>query len=244
MAKFDVVDRNGKKVSEIELSDAVFGITPNEKAVHIAVVNFLANQRQGTQNTKIRMEVSGGGKKPWRQKGTGHARQGSIRAPQWTHGGVALGPKPRSYNYHINNKVRRLALLSVLSDKAANGNMIVVDSLAVEAYKTKAVVAMLNAVGAGKKNLVVNESVDPMFVKSAANIQYTFKVATDATKVEIAQAVETLFPGAKVAKVNTISVRGRFRRQGLHGGYTAASKKAIVTLTKDSKEIEFFNSMV
>ena len=171
MAKFDVVDRNGKKVSEIELSDAVFGITPNEKAVHIAVVNFLANQRQGTQNTKIRKEVRGGGKKPWRQKGTGHARQGSIRAPQWTHGGVALGPKPRSYNYHINNKVRRLALLSVLSDKAANGNMIVVDSLAVEAYKTKAVVAMLNAVGAGKKNLVVNESVDPMFVKSAANIQ-------------------------------------------------------------------------
>ena len=154
MAKFDVVDRNGKKVSEIELSDAVFGITPNEKAVHIAVVNFLANQRQGTQNTKIRKEVSGGGKKPWRQKGTGHARQGSIRAPQWTHGGVALGPKPRSYSYHINNKVRRLALLSVLSDKAVNGNMIVVDNL-----------------GAGKKNLVVNETVDPMFVKSAANIQ-------------------------------------------------------------------------
>ena len=102
MAKFNVVDMNGQHVSEIELSDAVFGITPNEKAVHIAVVNFLANQRQGTQNTKIRMEVSGGGKKPWRQKGTGHARQGSIRAPQWTHGGVALGPKPRSYNYHFN----------------------------------------------------------------------------------------------------------------------------------------------
>ena len=182
--KFDVIDRNGNKVSEIELSDAVFGITPNEKAVHIAVVNFLANQRQGTQNTKIRKEVSGGtqntkirkevsggGKKPWRQKGTGHARQGSIRAPQWTHGGVALGPKPRSYSYHINNKVRRLALLSVLSDKAANGNMIVVDSLAVEGYKTKAVVEMLNAIGAGKKNLVVNETVDPIFVKSAANIQ-------------------------------------------------------------------------
>ena len=279
MAKFDVVDMNGKKVSEIELSDAVFGITPNEKAVHIAVVNFLANQRQGTQNTKIRKEVSGGGKKPWRQKGTGHARQGSIRAPQWTHGGVALGPKPRSYNYHINNKVKRLALLSVLSDKAASGNMIVVDKMAVEEYKTKAVVAMLNAVGAGKKNLLVNETVDAKFVKSAANIQgvkttfaawlmktahdiilkpvitensmagiadkkYTFKVATDATKIEIAQAVETLFPGTKVAKVNTISVRGRFRRQGMHAGYTAASKKAIVTLTKDSKEIEFFNSMV
>ena len=144
MAKFNVVDMNGQHVSEIELSDAVFGITPNEKAVHIAVVNFLANQRQGTQNTKIRMEVSGGGKKPWRQKGTGHARQGSIRAPQWTHGGVALGPKPRSYNYHINNKVKRLALLSVLSDKAANGNMVVVDKFACDEYKTKTVVSMLS----------------------------------------------------------------------------------------------------
>ena len=170
MAKFNVVDMNGQRVSEIELCDAVFGITPNEKAVHIAVVNFLANQRQGTQNTKIRMEVSGGGKKPWRQKGTGHARQGSIRAPQWTHGGVALGPKPRSYNYHINNKVKRLALLSVLSDKAANGNMVVVDKFTCDEYKTKAVVTMLNAVGAGKKNLLVNETVDAKFVKSAGNI--------------------------------------------------------------------------
>jgi len=116
------------------------------------------------------MEVSGGGKKPWRQKGTGHARQGSIRAPQWTHGGVALGPKPRSYNYHINNKVKRLALLSVLSDKAANGNMVVVDKFACDEYKTKAVVSMLNAVGAGKKNLLVNETVDAKFVKSAGNI--------------------------------------------------------------------------
>ena len=120
MAKFDVVDMSGKKVSTVELSDAVFGITPNEKAVHEAVVNFLANQRQGTQNTKIRKEVRGGGKKPWRQKGTGHARQGSIRAPQWTHGGVALGPKPRDYSYTINKKVKRLALLSALSDKATN----------------------------------------------------------------------------------------------------------------------------
>ena len=119
------------------------------------------------------MEVSGGGKKPWRQKGTGHARQGSIRAPQWTHGGVALGPKPRSYNYHINNKVKRLALLSVLSDKAANGNMVVVDKFVCDEYKTKAIVAMLSAVGAGKKNLLVNETVDAKFVKSAANITGT-----------------------------------------------------------------------
>ena len=170
MAQFNVVDMNGKKVSTVELSDAVFGITPNEKAVHIAVVNFLANQRQGTQNTKIRMEVSGGGKKPWRQKDTGHARQGSTRAPQWTHGGVALGPKPRDYSYHINKKVKRLAVLSALSDKALNGDMIVVDKLTCEDYKTKTVVAMLNAIGAGTKNLVVNDTVDAKFIKSAANI--------------------------------------------------------------------------
>ena len=171
MAKANVFNMAGQQVGEIELSDAVFGIEPNTAVVHEVVKNHLANCRQGTQSALTRAEVSGGGKKPWRQKGTGHARQGSIRAPQWTHGGVALGPKPRSYSYHINNKVRRLALLSVLSDKAANGNMIVVDNLAVEAYKTKAVVEMLNAIGAGKKNLVVNETVDPMFVKSAANIQ-------------------------------------------------------------------------
>ena len=170
MAKFDVLDMNGKKVSEVELSDAVFGITPNEKAVHIAVVNFLANQRQGTQSTKIRKEVSGGGRKPWRQKGTGHARQGSTRAPQWTHGGVSHGPKPRDYSYHINKKVKRLAVLSALSDKALNGNMIVVDQLTATEYKTKAVVGMLNAIGAGKKNLIVAPEVNKMFVKSAANI--------------------------------------------------------------------------
>ena len=171
MAKANVFNMAGQQVGEIELSDAVFGIEPNTAVVHEVVKNHLANCRQGTQSALTRAEVSGGGKKPWRQKGTGHARQGSIRAPQWTHGGVALGPKPRSYNYHINNKVKRLALLSVLSDKAANGNMIVVDKMAVEEYKTKAVVAMLNAVGAGKKNLLVNETVDAKFVKSAANIQ-------------------------------------------------------------------------
>ena len=170
MAKFDVLDMNGKKVSTVELSDAVFGITPNEKAVHAAVVNFLANQRQGTQSTKTRSEVSGGGRKPWRQKGTGHARQGSIRAPQWVHGGVALGPKPRDYSYRLNKKLRRLAVLSALSDKALNGNMIVLDKLAVEDYKTKTVVNMLSAVGGAKKNLIVNDVVDNKFIKSAANI--------------------------------------------------------------------------
>lgn len=170
MAKFDVLDMNGKKVSTVELSDAVFGITPNEKAVHAAVVNFLANQRQGTQSTKTHSEVSGGGRKPWRQKGTGHARQGSTRSPQWTHGGVALGPKPRDYSYRINRKVKRLAILSAISAKAAAGDMILVDNLSVAEYKTKAVVSMLSAVGAGKKNLIVTPAVEEKLVKSAANI--------------------------------------------------------------------------
>ena len=168
--KFDVLDMNGKKVSTVELSDAVFGITPNEKAVHAAVVNFLANQRQGTQSTKTRSEVSGGGRKPWRQKGTGHARQGSIRAPQWTHGGVALGPKPRDYSYRINKKLKRLAVLSALSAKAAAGDMIVIDELACAEYKTKTIVSMLAAIGAEKKALIVTPVADAKIVKSAANI--------------------------------------------------------------------------
>ena len=170
MAQFTVVDMNGKKVSTVELSDAVFGITPNEKAVHEAVVNFLANQRQGTQNTKIRKEVRGGGRKPWRQKGTGHARQGSIRAPQWTHGGVALGPKPRDYSYTLNKKVKRLALFSALSAKAASGDVIVVEKFDCPEFKTKTMVGMLNAVGATGKSLLVAPEVDKKVVKSAANI--------------------------------------------------------------------------
>ncbi|MDM8200488.1 MULTISPECIES: 50S ribosomal protein L4 [Eubacteriales] len=181
MAQFDVLDMNGKKVSTVELSDAVFGITPNEKAVHAAVVNFLANQRQGTQSTKTRSEVRGGGRKPWRQKGTGHARQGSIRAPQWTHGGVALGPKPRDYSYRINRKVKRLAILSALSAKAAAGDMILVDNLSVAEYKTKTVVNMLNALGVSKKALIVTPEVEAKLVKSAANIPGV--VTTVATSV-------------------------------------------------------------
>ena len=170
MAKFNVVDMNGQHVSEIELSDAVFGITPNEKAVHIAVVNFLANQRQGTQNTKIRMEVSGGGKKPWRQKGTGHARQGSTRAPQWTHGGIVFAPKPRSYSYVLNKKVKRLAMKSALSAKAAAGEIIVVDSIKMDAIKTKDFRAFLSAVKADGKSLVVTPAKDETVIKSARNI--------------------------------------------------------------------------
>jgi large subunit ribosomal protein L4 len=168
--KFDVLDKSGKKVSDVELSDAVFGITPNEKVMHAAVVNFLANQRQGTQSTKTRAEVSGGGRKPWRQKGTGHARQGSTRAPQWTHGGVALGPKPRDYSYTLNKKVKRLAIKSALSDKAANGNLIIVDSLAMDEDKTKTVANLLAAVGAEGKSLVATAALEEKLVKSAANI--------------------------------------------------------------------------
>ena len=161
---------NGKKVSTVELSDAVFGITPNEHVMHQAIVNFLANQRQGTQSTKTRSEVSGGGRKPWRQKGTGRARQGSIRSPQWTHGGVALGPKPRDYSYRLNKKVRRLALLSALSAKAQAGEMVVIDKIEATEYKTKTVVNMLAAIGADKKALIVTPSVGAKLVKSAANI--------------------------------------------------------------------------
>ena len=167
MAQFDVLDMNGKKVSTVELSDAVFGITPNEKAVHAAVVNFLANQRQGTQSTKTRSEVSGGGRKPWRQKGTGHARQGSTRAPQWTHGGIVFAPKPRDYSYTLNKKVKRLALKSALSAKAQEGNVIVVDGLGMDEIKTKTFQGFLNAVQS-KKAVVVTEC--PKVVKSARNI--------------------------------------------------------------------------
>ena len=170
MAQFDVVDMNGKKVSTVELSDAVFGITPNEKAVHEAVVNFLANQRQGTQNTKIRKEVRGGGRKPWRQKGTGRARQGSTRSPQWTHGGIAFAPKPRTYSYVLNKKVKRLALKSVLSSKAQDGEIVVVDKIAMDEIKTKSFKNFLTAVNAEGKSVVVTPEVNDIVVKSARNI--------------------------------------------------------------------------
>ena len=183
-----VFDMTGAKTGEMELNAAVFGIEPNEVVLHAAVKNYLANQRQGTQSTLTRTEVRGGGIKPWRQKGTGHARQGSIRAPQWTHGGVALGPKPRDYSYTINKKVKRLAVLSALSDKAANGNLIIVDKIAVEEFKTKTVVAFLAAVGAGKKNLIVNDTLDEKFVKSAANIPGVKTSATGVNTYDVVNA--------------------------------------------------------
>ena len=170
MPKISVFDMSGASVGEMELSDAVFGIEPNVSVMHACVVNYLANQRHGTQSTLTRTEVSGGGRKPWRQKGTGHARQGSTRAPQWTHGGVALGPKPRDYRYSLNRKVKRLAVRSALSSKVSANEMVVLSALTVEDYKTKTIVNMLSALGADKKVLIVTDGVDQKVVKSAANI--------------------------------------------------------------------------
>ena len=182
MPKVAVVDMAGNSVDKITLSDAVFGIEPNVVVMHMAVVNFLANRRQGTQSTLTRTEVSGGGKKPWRQKGTGHARQGSTRAPQWRHGGIVHAPKPRDYSYSLNKKVRALAIKSALSDKVQNKALIVLDDLVLEGYKTRAVVDCLKAIGAGKKTLLVLADNNPVNVKSCANI-----------------------PGVKTAQYNTIN---------------------------------------
>ena len=183
MPQVTVFDMTGKSVGEMTLSDVIFGIEPNTSVMHAAVVNYLANQRQGTQSTLTRSEVSGGGRKPWKQKGTDRARQGSTRAPQWTHGGIALGPKPRDYSYELPKKVKRLALKSAFSAKVADNNLIVVDNIAVEGYKTKAVAEMLSNLGADKKALIVMPEVDAKLIKSAANI-----------------------PGVKTALVNTINV--------------------------------------
>ncbi len=171
MANIAVVDMAGKNVGEITLNDAIFGIEPNAVVMHEAVVNYLANQRQGTQSTLTRTEVSGGGKKPWRQKGTGHARQGSTRAPQWRHGGIVHAPKPRDYSYVINKKEKRIALKSALSDKVLTGSLIVLDALTLDSYSTKTVAACLKAIGAEKKTLIVLENNDSFAVKSAANIE-------------------------------------------------------------------------
>ena len=182
MPKVKVFDMAGKDVGELELNDAVFGIEPNVEAMHRAVVAYLANQRQGTQSALTRAEVAGGGRKPWRLKGTGRARQGSTRAVQWTHGGIAFAPKPRDYRQSVNKKVKRLAILSALSDKVANESFIVLDALTLEGYKTKVVADTLKNVKAGKKVLFVLADSDDKAVKSARNIE-----------------------GVKVAGTNTIS---------------------------------------
>lgn len=183
MPNVEVVNMTGAKVGDIDLNDAIFGIEPNTAVMHDVVVNYLANQRQGTQSALTRAEVSGGGKKPWRQKGTGHARQGSTRAPQWTHGGIAFAPKPRSYRYTLNKKVKRLAIKSAFSAKVKENDMIVLDALTIDSYSTKTIANMLKAVGADKKALIVLEENNQVAVKSASNI-----------------------PGVKTALVNTLNV--------------------------------------
>ena len=183
MPTISVFDMTGKKTGSMELSADIFGIEPNVAVMHSAVINYLANQRQGTQSTKTRSEVSGGGRKPWRQKGTGHARQGSTRSPQWTHGGIALGPKPRSYRFALPKKVRRLALKSAFSSKVMADEMLVLESLSLEEIKTKTIVNMLNALGADRKVLLVLPEKDEKIVLSARNI-----------------------PGVKTALVNTLNV--------------------------------------
>ena len=171
MPKVDVYDIEGKKVKTIELKEEIFGIKPNEAVVHRVLVNYLANQRQGTQSTKTRSEVSGGGRKPWRQKGTGRARQGSIRAPHWVGGGVALGPKPRSYNYTINKKEKQLAIKSVLSSKLAEKELIVVENLPLKEIKTKEMVRVLNNLKVEGKAVVLLPQKDEIVQKSARNIE-------------------------------------------------------------------------
>ncbi|MBQ8746840.1 MAG: 50S ribosomal protein L4 [Clostridia bacterium] len=183
MPEIKVVNMAGAEVGTMTLSDTVFAADVNGAVLHTAVKAYLANQRQGTQSTLTRTEVSGGGKKPWRQKGTGRARQGCTRAPQWTHGGIALGPKPRTYTIKLNKKVKRLALFGALSSKVAAGEMVVVDKIAATEYKTKTMAAMLSAVGAGKKALVVLPEVDEKVIASFANI-----------------------PGVKTTLTNTLSV--------------------------------------
>ena len=183
MSKVSVFDMTGSQVSEMEIADSIFAIEPNTAVMHASVVNYLANQRQGTQSTLTRTEVRGGGRKPWRQKGTGHARQGSIRAPQWTHGGIALGPKPRSYRYTLNKKVRRLAMKSAFSSKVAAEELVVLDDLKLDAIKTKEVVKVLTALETGKKVLLVLPENNDVLYRSARNIA-----------------------GVKVSTVNTLNV--------------------------------------
>ena len=171
MPKIDVYDINGKKVKELELNETIFGIEPNEEVVHSVLINFLANQRQGTQSTKTRAEVRGGGRKPWRQKGTGRARQGSIRAPQWIKGGIALGPKPRSYKYTVNKKERALAVKSVLSSKVLDNELVVVDSIPMKEIKTKEMVKTLSNLKVEGKTLIMLPEKNENVQKSARNIE-------------------------------------------------------------------------
>ena len=205
MAKTNVYDMSGKVVGEIELNDAVFGIEPNTAVMHEAVKNYLANQRQGTQSTLTRAEVRGGGRKPWRQKGTGRARQGSTRAPQWIHGGLALGPKPRDYGYHMNKKSRQLAIKSALSAKAAAGNIMVIENLDLSEVKTKNFVKFLSDVGATGKSLVVTPEVRRNVVLSARNIPGVRTTISSIISVyDILRADKFIVDKAAVAKIEEV----------------------------------------
>ena len=205
MPKIDVFNMTGEKVSELELNESVFSIEPNMSAMHIAVVNYLANQRQGTQSTLTRAEVSGGGKKPWRQKGTGRARQGSTRAPQWYHGGIAHGPKPRDYRFAIPKKVRRLALKSALSSKFASSELVVLDEFKLDAIKTKEVVKVLAALNTGKKTLIVLPEKNDVVYRSARNIAGVKVIPVNTINVyDVLNADTVLFVKDAVAKVEEV----------------------------------------
>ena len=307
MANVSVYNMEGNEVGTLELNDAVFGVEVNEHLVHLAVVAQLANKRQGTQKAKTRSEVSGGGRKPWRQKGTGHARQGSTRAPQWKGGGVVFAPVPRDYTIRLNKKEKRAALKSALTSRVQGGKFIVVDELKFEEIKTKNFKNVMNNLKV-QKALVVLEDNDkntvlfrkepapdqdcsggnhqcirhsevqhgrsyqggcgihrggvrimadikyydvilkPVITEKSMNAmsdkKYTFLVHVDANKSMIKEAVEKMFPGTKVASVNTMNCDGKNKRRGLVVGKTAATKKAIVKLTEDSKEIEIFQGAV
>ena len=205
MPKTNVYDMTGKQVGEIELSEAVFGIEPNESAVHDVVKNHLANCRQGTQSALTRAEVSGGGIKPWRQKGTGRARQGSTRAPQWTHGGIVFAPKPRDYSYTLNKKVKRLAMKSALSAKAQEGNIVVIDSIKMDEIKTKTFKNFLSAVGCDCKALVVTAENDQVVVKSARNIPGVLVTFANLINVyDILNAKKFVVDQAALAKIEEV----------------------------------------
>ena len=205
MSNMKVMDMAGKEVGTIELADSVFGAEVNAAVLHSAVRTYLMNQRQGTQSTLTRSEVSGGGKKPWKQKGTGRARQGSTRSPQWTHGGIALGPKPRKYTIKLTKKTNRVAMISALSSKVAANEMIVVDSIKAEAYKTKTMVAMLNAIGATGKTLVVLADNDPMVIKSFANIEGVKTTQTNTINVyDILNCTSIVFAADAVKKIEEV----------------------------------------
>ena len=206
MLKTNVYDMNGKQVGEVELSEAVFGIEPNESVVHDVVKNHLANCRQGTQSALTRAEVSGGGKKPWKQKGTGHARQGSTRAPQWTHGGIVFAPKPRDYSYTLNKKVRRLALKSVLSAKAQSADIVVIDEIKMDEIKTKKFAGFLSAVNADCKALVVTAEANENVVLSARNlpgVQTTF--ANLVNVYDVLNAKKLVLDKAALAKIEEVT---------------------------------------